>query len=152
MENTLENKAKFFALYWGQEILSYQIKATSLVCVGDSRIHKDDILELKPLSQITDEDAVEVAKIMDVKDPDFWTNEFSKYRKEDQCNYSEVGRDYISYFFRKERYSLNLRVWYIKQKLIIAVGDFLRSKGYALPYLNLSVEKQIEYGWIKLTD
>jgi len=28
--------------------------------------------------------------------------------------------------------------------------DYLRSKGYALPYMGLSVEKQVEYGWIKL--
>lgn len=30
------------------------------------------------------------------------------------------------------------------------VADFLRSRGYALPYLNLSVEQLIEYGWIVL--
>jgi hypothetical protein len=29
-------------------------------------------------------------------------------------------------------------------------ADYLRSKGYALPFLGLSVEKLIEYNWIKL--
>lgn len=29
---------------------------------------------------------------------------------------------------------------------------YLRSKGYALPWMGLSVEQQIEYGWIKLIE
>lgn len=32
------------------------------------------------------------------------------------------------------------------------VADYLRSKGYALPYMGISVEDQIKYGWIKLTE
>lgn len=30
------------------------------------------------------------------------------------------------------------------------VVDFLRSKGYVLPWMGLSVEQLVEFGWIKL--
>lgn len=33
----------------------------------------------------------------------------------------------------------------------VFITDYLRSKGYALPYMGLSVETLVEYGWIKLT-
>lgn len=29
-------------------------------------------------------------------------------------------------------------------------SDFYRSKGYAVPWLGLSVDKMVEFGWIKL--
>jgi hypothetical protein len=30
--------------------------------------------------------------------------------------------------------------------------DYLRSKGYALPWMGLSVDELVEYGWVKLKD
>ena len=63
-QNTLENKAKFFAQYWEQHVLYFSSdflrKIDNLTL--DS-IENDDYLELKPLSQISDEDAIEVSKI-----------------------------------------------------------------------------------------
>ena len=104
MENTLENKEKFFAQYWGQEVKKYLIQTDatqSYYNVSDNfgMALKDAFLELKPLSQISYEDSAEVAKV--------------------------------------------------SSKVIEAV-DCLRSKGYALPWNSLSVEKQIEYGWVRL--
>lgn len=78
MENNIQNKAKFFAQYWGQHILRF-----SLVDVNSPNSKPTDVvlptwvsykeynywsvlngyLELKPLSSITDEDAIEVATI-----------------------------------------------------------------------------------------
>ena len=59
-ENTLENKAKFFAQYWGQHVLYFSSdflrKIDNLTL--DS-IENDDFLELKPLSQISDEDVIQ---------------------------------------------------------------------------------------------
>lgn len=122
-ENTLENKAKFFAQYWGQHVLYFSSdflrKIDSLTL--DS-VENDDYLELKPLSQISDEDASKVCDLI------FITNN-------------------------------NLNIQQIKQIVILIesnnwnnykIFDYLRSKGYALPYMDLSVEDLIEYGWIKL--
>ena len=65
LENTLENKAKFFAQYWGQNVLTSTYHTTKLYhrklyCInrGNMRCEKQDFLELKPLSQISDEDAI----------------------------------------------------------------------------------------------
>lgn len=122
-ENTLENKAKFFAQYWGQHVLYFSSdflrKIDNLTL--DS-VENDDYLELKPLSQISDEDASKVCDLI------FITNN-------------------------------NLNIQQIKQIVILIesnnwnnykIFDYLRSKGYALPYMDLSVEELIEYGWIKL--
>ena len=56
-QNTLENKARFFAQYFGQHVLYFSSdflrKIDNLTL--DS-IENDDYLELKPLSQISDDD------------------------------------------------------------------------------------------------
>lgn len=58
-ENTLENKAKFFAQYWGQHVLYFSSdflrKIDNLTL--DS-VENDDFLELKPISKISDEEAI----------------------------------------------------------------------------------------------
>ncbi|WP_157972225.1 hypothetical protein [Pleomorphovibrio marinus] len=62
-ETNQKNKAKFFVLYWGQEVLSaplntghlretYAVQATEMYDIQSC------YLELKPLSQISDEDAI----------------------------------------------------------------------------------------------
>lgn len=121
MENNLEKKAKFFAQYWGQKVFKIQDEncpATQEVnpqFIGKF-LDEKSVLELKPISSITDEDQNYIL-----------TNELSNSNK-------LVIQDKIGAFYLSDIY----------------VTDYLRSKGYALPYMGLSVEKQIEYGWIKL--
>lgn len=105
MENTLENKAKFFAQYWGQKCGKNQYCNLS---INKSNILNITHLELKPLSQISDENAKKLG----------FTN----------------SRDFLAVGNKDNRYNV----------------DFLRSKGYALPYMDLSVEDLVEYGWVKL--
>jgi len=124
MENTLENKSKFFALYWGQMVGinsswsanqgRFIVNQFSIGHLGNSNI----LLELKPLSSISEGDALEVSKL---------------------CVHGDNKR------------VDNIKSWariYAMQSSLI--NDYLRSKGYALPWMGLSVEKQIEYGWVKL--
>lgn len=119
LENTLENKAKFFALYWGQNIYNEQghwngepVNANSMAILNVQM----PFLLLTPLSSITDEDANHL----------------------DLNNYSSLNEDGVCLPFTEFRLFNTDEV------------DYLRSKGYALPYMGLSVEKLIEYGWIKL--
>jgi hypothetical protein len=62
MKNTLENKAKFFAQYWGQKVLNFNdsgaISNARYEVQGD--MDENMFLELKPLSIISDEDAVKL--------------------------------------------------------------------------------------------
>jgi len=131
MKNTLENKAKLFAQYWGQPILSldmnnnYPNQKPWFDFVYDENYNSPSFLQLKPLSSITDEGLLEVAKI--------------------------VGYRNIITDMRKKRELIRLTKSAISSHVLVyKVVDYLRSKGYALPFMGLSVEKQIEYGWIKL--
>ena len=53
----------------------------------------------------------------------------------------ECGYDNAKYFL-SDNYLFNS----------VKIFDYLRSKGYALSYLGLSVEEMVEAGWIKLTE
>ena len=122
-QNTLENKARFFAQYWGQYVLYFtsdflrKIDNLTLDSVED-----DDFLELKPLSHISDEDAIEISK------------EYPAFGSDIRNSVKELFQEFDVL------------------ELSIKTVDYLRSKGYALPYMHLSVENLIEYGWIKLKE
>jgi hypothetical protein len=128
-ENTLENKAKFFAQYWGQYV-SGIIGAGRTKRLGEEiPLNLSAYLQLTALSLITDEDAIEVAKIR---------------------SYSDLftGKEIVKYI-DNGNYEVTIKFW---PSEIIAITDFLRSKGYALPWMDLSVKGLIAYGWIKLTE
>ena len=130
--NTIENKSKFFAQYWGSPIV-YTGKGKPIRGLGKKitlsyenanefqtiLFSNQRAVELKSLSDISDEDAIEVAKLLNWKANDFDI----KWIK---------NKDFE---------------W---QTIKLSVTDFLRSRGYALPYMGLSVEKLIEYGWVIL--
>lgn len=133
MENTLENKAKFFALYLGQRLdnsfygaimrgVVQQGKNSSCWKVKTQHLTipvKDVCLPLTPLSQITDEDA----------------NSITIYGTYDKASFNDI--------------------WYNTpsgpQHYAIDSVDFLRSKGYAMRWMGVSVETLVEWGWVKLT-
>lgn len=146
-ENTLENKARFFAQYFGQHVLYFSSdflrKIDNLTL--DS-VENDDYLELKPLSQISDEDVIqgimltynktydELGKILEV-------NHYFTF-----SGITSIGLGCNSKTFR------SLHHWNGDRKIGSEECDYLRSKGYALPYMDLSVDNLIEYGWIKLKE
>ena len=135
LENTLENKAKFFAQYWGQYVLYFTSdflrKIDNLTL--DS-IENDDYLELKHISQISDEDAIEVSKIFGLG------------------HLSGAIKELILSIFRTSINDSGTTSSTNGIKNWLHVFDYLRSKGYALPYMDLSVEDLVEYGWIKLKE
>jgi len=141
MENTLENKAKFFAQYFGQEVAKCNTGPSNICHIqhytlgmgNPQRFH----LELRPLSSITDEELLAAIQILDSN------NEFT------ELGSLQIGREIIQIVG-----DINVEVARndIHPQYIFHFADFLRSKGYALPWMGLSLEKQIEYGWIKLKD
>lgn len=131
MKNTLENKARFFAQYWGQKLLTWKENNGKLKPVNCGYINDTGVyLELTAPSQITDEHAIEVAKII------WLTREHIGHLKEE-----------ITDLFSEDVLTLKTPVVYLNRAY-----DYLRSKGYALPFMGLSVEKQIEYGWVELKE
>ncbi len=144
MENTLVNKEKFFALYIRQRVLVNNFcteSANGVVTITAlDYLHNTEMycyLMLKPLSSITDEDAIEVAKL-------FW--------KEDKYHTIKNGKYYvgtINQFHENPIVEYGIEM-YPHNALLMC--DFLRSKGYALPFLDLSVSELINYGWVKLKE
>ena len=111
-------KCRFFAQYWGTKTL--YVGGVGLVEIGKggwNLKHPDFFLQLKPLSKITDEDAI------------------SMYRGLER-NYESANQfleDYKS-------------IGFLEQSEV----DFLRSKGYAVPYMEYSVDELVKIGWVKL--
>ncbi len=153
MENNLENKARFIAQYYG-------VKALYVGGVGVVRIgyggwnlkHPDFFLELTPLSKISDEDAIEVSKLLGyitkrtiVRDTDCIS--IFLYTEDDydvQPTFN-IQYDGYAYFSNGDTWEDNFQ-----RGADVSAYDYLRSKGYALPYMDLSVEDLINYGWIRL--
>jgi hypothetical protein len=154
-EINIENKARFIALYtpygeiWKTSDEGHQLKvATGNIC-----------LNLKPLSSISDEDAIEVAKIINRTAFNFLLIE----RECHICVCFENARVLIYPEFSFTSYSErvipeggfggngSIGLW-VEHESVLFAEHFLRSRNYALPYLGISVEEQIEAGWIKLTE
>src|SRR3990167_4382186 len=143
---TDEIKAKVFAQYLGQKVkcvsreddipevtdFIVNIFKDELIGVGNYEFYfnEDDIkLLLKPLSSITDEDAIEVTKILDIS-----------YSKTGEQEYYDLAGfvDYIeNEFFNEKIYSV---------KSIIILTQFLQSKGYDLPNYLLDGKTLFESG------
>lgn len=132
-QNTLENKARFFAQYWGVKCLKNELlnelipaqKVDKSNCNGLPQ----QFLELMPLSQISDEDVIEITKL----------THGSKFLEQ---VFTALPKDKVTKYIRHITDGLKN---YSK-------FDYLRSKGYALPYMDLSVEDLIEHGWVKLKE
>lgn len=136
--NTLENKAKFIALHYGQKVY-YQQNGKGGQELDPFHVSVITLMEiehckllLKPTSSITNQDAIDLAV------------QILKYDKEDYHiqDLLHVGKS-VATIFPKTFPQL-------RAETIVGIGDFLRSRGYALPWLGISVEKMSEWNWIKL--
>ena len=150
MENTKRNKAKFFALYWGQKVREVKGVDTIDKWVGfieaTLSIEKQYLL-LKPLSSITEEDAIEVAKAIYAGGDDYQIT----FNTEDCTSVSPFGRP--SYADEIDINSSGIISYESSTGLsILHAFDLLRSKGYALPWMGLSIEQMVQFGWIKLIE
>jgi len=131
-ENTLENKARFFAQYYGQFVMMIPDNQDRLRVFDEWILKANQAwVQLTPLLAITDEDALELAQIFNLGHLQGAIRELivSILSTMDTSSCSS---------------SIGLRNW-------LNITDLLRSKGYALPWMGLSIEELIEYGWIKLT-
>ena len=118
-------KCRFFAQYWGVKCM--YVGGVGLVEIGTggwNLKHPDFFLELKPLSKITDEDAIEVSNI--------WGSKVE----------SKILGNIIAVRIGTKAES--------EVRNSIGVIDFLRSKGYALPFMDLSIEDLVSFGWVRL--
>ena len=138
-QNILENKARFFAQYWCQKIICFPHNKNPIRYDNPNKLlagtfERKAYLQLKPLSQISDEDAIDVSKIFGLG------------------HLSGAIKELILSIFRTSINDSGTTSSTNGIKNWMQVFDYLRSKGYALPYMGLSVEDLVEYGWIKLKE
>jgi len=157
-ENNLQNKAAFFAQYWGQFVYS----AHRLEQVNENYIQpmfETSILELKDVSQIGDEDLFEVSKIVTFHEGDGLIIDRTRLKGQiemfDKYNDDPHYRDTLYLFtndFDVHLIDENGNVFQYDMLRLLEVSDYLRSKGYVLPWRDLSVQDLIDYGWIKIKE
>lgn len=142
MENNIENKARFFAMYFGQEIRVWEGMPFNKSFISSSSLSHESVgnsfLELKPISSISDEDFNKLLKsdkyiIQSVSNQFGVSTVYLKWNSDDYVG--DFG--YSSYSLCDNEFN-QLQI------------DFLRSKSYAIPFNGLSVEELINRGWIKL--
>jgi len=140
-QNTLENKARFFAHYWGNKVFRYfdNLNIDKTLILNHENFGKlhNGYLILTPLSIITDEEANKLVKILHLKRyVDINTVEF----------FDSAEGLFWTIFYSDFKFIKNSQTSIVPSFAV----DQLRSKSYALPWLDLSIDDLIEYGWIKL--
>jgi len=88
--------------------------------------HRDLFLELKPTKRLTDNEAIELGEILNIKDDEVIGILISDEFLNTMTNVKNGG-------------VINLHAI-----------DYLRSKGYAIPFMEYSVDKLVELGWVRL--
>jgi hypothetical protein len=120
-------KCRFFAQYWGTKTM--YVGGVGLVEIGKggwNLKHPDFFLELKPTKRLTDNEAIELGKILNIKDNEVIGVLISDEFLNTMTNVKNGG-------------VINLHAI-----------DYLRSKGYALPFMQYSVEDLVLFGWVRL--
>jgi len=162
MEINSENKSKFFAHYIGQRLSSEFYSPIMRGVVQEGKTNADwkvktqhlslpieDIhLPLKPLSSISDEDAYYVGASVNCWS---WAERKEDFFKDDEMkdNHIAYGKMFTSSIGKE--YGPGMSHPFAHNSTDILHGfDFLRLKGYALPWMGLSVEDMVSAGWIKL--
>lgn len=125
MENTEINKVKFFAQYWGQKVFV------------------NPILDSRPVNN---------TYLFGYDEPEDIEMEYLELKPLSLIT-DEDAEGYLHFI---GCHSFGNRIEKAKEQIQedchndIHMSDYLRAKGYALPWMGISVEKLVEYGWIKL--
>lgn len=157
MENTLENKAKFFAQYWGQNLRIIDDKSE----VHDYTINEITLkyiktIELKSIESITDEEAFKVAKIVS---PMLF--EGNGDRGGHYVDRSQIKSGWISVKHDRKIISVDVDLdgyayeyhedeSYLRPSRSASGTDTLRRLGFVTRWEDLSIEDLISFGWVKL--
>lgn len=157
-EITPENKAKFLAQYWGQNIFHWKYpehaaneNVITNIDEGALKYAKCGSILLKPLSSLFDEDVIgavfmngipegwELYKVYTLAPTAWFSVKLRRRYGESDHSFNEDGYEYKDHFLKIKGSPLSS--W---------STDYLRSKGYAVDWMGLTVAEMVEAGWIKL--
>ena len=171
----MNTKQKLASLYFGQKIINHpEYNNDYLVYINNITLgwltdESEYRLILKSLSEITDEDVIHIARVCHQVP----NSNFEIKRQDDiihATNIDNVGIErHICINFKYATINCNMRIPDDNDKLInykvniaeihmnasrvvgyIQSVDYLRSKGYALPYNDLSIDELIKKRWIEI--
>ena len=137
MENTTENKLKFFAQYFWQRVLK-NVKSPQVTILNGHFFYysvpyiENYHLELRSIDSITNDECVE---LFDLKYPQYKDWEIK----------SKLGT-----IEHHVLHSLKSSMNYQNESYFLI--DFLRSKGFLVPFMNLTTDQILEFGWAKIKD
>lgn len=145
-ENNLQNKAAFFAQYLGQKV-HWRPEYVNEVAVLDSirldvkyhYIGEEYCLLLSDLSNVCEADMTKAANVIGFKSDEHFIKHFGYDQKTHVKNYLL-------------RIVTTGSTGYAKANKYLELIDYLRSRSYAIPWRDLSIQDLIEYGWIKIKD
>lgn len=153
-ENTLENRERFFAQYFDQEIMENHLFKE----LGNKRKvtpflkgREDCHINLRSLSLISEKDAKAISPLKSIQ-----SDIEDKYIIEN-VSYLKNMRNITIYFKYKDNETPDDNEGFGHSSFTVSLNhqfitDYLRSKGYALAWMDLSVNNLLEYGWIKLIE
>jgi len=165
-------KARFFAQYWGQKVIVtrsnfYPIKLGEELFVDDTTMGNYLVnpklrlaLLLRPITSITDEEAIEVAKAA--------TNLMTDWNSSPNKKYFTVNRDgKYKGIGISEKYSVRsvyidpvdgeITVYEDESELsatctLIWGYQLMLSYGICLPFMGYSIEELVNAGWVRLVE
>jgi hypothetical protein len=119
-------RCRFFAQYWGVKALYVGGDGIQKVGEGGWNLkHPDFFLKLKQTKWLTDIEVTEIASILKIEDEDI------------------VGIIISDEFLNA--------ITAIKENNTSSIHliDYLRSKGYAVPFMSYSVQDLVDMGWVQ---
>lgn len=161
----MNNKEKeiFFALYIGQHVMLHGGKITLTIDVLNAIDVWDweACLLLKNLSAISDEDAVDVAKIILPLAFERRTKGWEVIRDYAITGYPyiKIRHKFVTHEVQIDTTLVNFDVDSMEDRVTgqmdmkpCYVIDFLRSRGYLLPFQQYSCDDLISMGWVKIDE
>lgn len=139
MKKTIENKQAFFAVYTEQEYTYKNNWGTFKASLSDRNNISNFYNQLdtayhtlKPISEITDEDALHSTKLL---------RSGSHLSEESRISQFKQLFETPNFWVNQTNVSLSE---------MLRVFDYLRSKGYLLPFRDITTDELIEFGWVKI--
>lgn len=134
--NRPETKEQFFAQYWWQRVLidvdhAHNRQVYPIVVSNMYRIEVSHLI-LTSLANITDEDAIACANLLG-----------NCSHLSDLAKVSQIRELLTTNYFYTKQTNITANQW-------LKLFDYLRSNGYALPWIGYTVEELIEAGYCQL--
>ena len=158
MEKTVANRELFIVQYWGQKVLRRHgwVDEKYNQVVGIKTIAQNipqTYLELKPVSMLTEEEATELVKIKFEQDKGVVSDITGVKVKVFRSKLKPHAISIEAVVSHKSWADFVERIFISNEtRNNSALIDYLRSRGYALNWRDLSIEKQLQYNWIKLPE